>query len=170
MHDELVKLFKRALIEQKLDSFARGHLAGSVLLLDAFGAAAFFSLRGSFFRSISVWTSHCFWLLFRSHRSCCFVERKRTRFDQYSTQIIQRLDARSSVPRQGSRNARVFFEVLEVENPVREVRFDQDVDIEIDVAQNTPIQTRRHVDVAVELFNLRIGSLKRKTLYQRSSQ
>ena len=46
MFDQLIEFLKRAFIEQKVDSFTRSHLAGSVLLLDARCAA---SLLGSFF-------------------------------------------------------------------------------------------------------------------------
>jgi hypothetical protein len=48
VHDQFVKLFKRTFIKQKLDAFARGHLSGRVLLLDARGAAALFRLRTAF--------------------------------------------------------------------------------------------------------------------------
>ena len=48
--------------------------------------------------------------------------------------------------------ARIFFKIVEVENLVGEIRFDQYVDVEIDVTQNTPIETRRQTDVAVEVL------------------
>jgi hypothetical protein len=48
VHDQLVKLFKRTFVEQKLDALARGHLSGGVLLLDARYAAACFRLGTAF--------------------------------------------------------------------------------------------------------------------------
>jgi hypothetical protein len=36
VHDQLVKLFKRFLIEQELNPFTRGHFSRSVLFLHAF--------------------------------------------------------------------------------------------------------------------------------------
>src|ERR1051326_2234495 len=44
MLDQLVEFLKRVLVEQELDSLARDHLAGGVLLLDAGCAAAVFRL------------------------------------------------------------------------------------------------------------------------------
>jgi hypothetical protein len=43
MHDQLVKLFKRPFIEQKLNPFTRGHLSRRVLFLDTGFAAALLS-------------------------------------------------------------------------------------------------------------------------------
>ena len=47
MHDQLVKLFKRAFVKQKLDPLARGHLSGFVLLFNSRSAATLLSLRTS---------------------------------------------------------------------------------------------------------------------------
>src|SRR6185437_5562062 len=47
MDHELVKLFKRAFVEQKLDPFARRHLSGFMLFLDTNSAAALLSLGAS---------------------------------------------------------------------------------------------------------------------------
>src|SRR5437773_23016 len=44
MLDQLIEFLECAIVEQKLDAFARGHLAGRVLLLDARRAAALFGL------------------------------------------------------------------------------------------------------------------------------
>src|SRR5437588_23401 len=44
MLDQLVELLKGALIEEKLDTFAGGHLAGGVLLLDARRASTLLGL------------------------------------------------------------------------------------------------------------------------------
>ena len=41
MLDQPVEFLKSAFIKQEVDSFTRRHLAGSVLLLDARGTAAF---------------------------------------------------------------------------------------------------------------------------------
>src|SRR6185369_5682374 len=47
MDHELVKLFERSLIEQKLDALTRGHLSSLVLFFDARGAAALFRRRAT---------------------------------------------------------------------------------------------------------------------------
>jgi hypothetical protein len=47
MDHELVKLFKRAFVEQKLDALARRHLSGFVLLFDTSATAALLSFNAS---------------------------------------------------------------------------------------------------------------------------
>jgi hypothetical protein len=42
VYDKLVEFFKRAFVEEKLDSLARGQLAGGVLFLHARSTSAFF--------------------------------------------------------------------------------------------------------------------------------
>ena len=79
------------------------------------------------------------------------IERERSRFDQ-ADQFRQR-SVRFLLHLGGVPVARgVFFKIVEVENLVGEIRFDQHVDVEIDVTQNTPIDTRRQTDVAVEVL------------------
>ena len=47
MDHKLVKLFKRSLVKQKLDSLARGHLSGLVLLFHSCSPTAQFRLYTS---------------------------------------------------------------------------------------------------------------------------
>jgi hypothetical protein len=47
MDHELVKLFERSFVKQKLDPLARGHLAGLVLLFHSRSPAALFGLHAS---------------------------------------------------------------------------------------------------------------------------
>jgi hypothetical protein len=47
MHDELVKLFKRAIVKQELDPLARRHLSCFMLLFNASSAAPLLSLLAS---------------------------------------------------------------------------------------------------------------------------
>jgi len=90
-----------------------------------------------------------FGLLLRGHK--LFVEGKRSGFDQLD-QLRQRLVCVLSYVDRIVVTARIFFKIVEVENLVGEIRFDQHVDVEIDVTQNTPIETRRQTDVAVEVL------------------
>ncbi len=46
----------------------------------------------------------------------------------------------------------VLFEVIDIENLVREVWRHQHVDVQINVTQNASVKTRRLIDVAVKVL------------------
>jgi hypothetical protein len=48
----------------------------------------------------------------------------------------------------------VLRELVFVQNPVREIGCDQDIDIEIDKGENAFLETHRSIDVAVEVSQL----------------
>src|SRR6185436_7316018 len=54
MDHELVKLFKRAFIEQEFDSFTRRHLSGFVLFVNSRSTAALFSLKASLMQCLQL--------------------------------------------------------------------------------------------------------------------
>ena len=52
---------------------------------------------------------------------------------------------------------RVVFKIREVENLVTEIGFDYNVNVEIDVIEDTPVKTRRHAHVAIEFLKLALA-------------
>jgi hypothetical protein len=51
VHDQLVKLFESAFVEQEFDPLARGHFAGGVLLFNPSRPAALFRLSRALFEN-----------------------------------------------------------------------------------------------------------------------
>lgn len=58
----------------------------------------------------------------------------------------------------------IFFEVVDVKNAKRPIRLYQDINVEINVAKYLAVEFRRHVDVAVEFFELAILFSKSKNV------
>ena len=58
--------------------------------------------------------------------------------------------------------ARILSEIFKIEDPVREVRFYQHVDIKIYIGERLAVKTGRHVDVAIEPLQVQISIAKTK--------
>ena len=57
---------------------------------------------------------------------------------------------------------RILLEIFQIEDPVREVRFYQHIDIKIYIGERFAVKAGRHVDVAIEPLQVQISIAKTK--------
>jgi len=89
------------------------------------------------------------------------IERRRSVFDHGQYVVLSTFNA--SYDRFGvTVSSRICFEFIKVQYFVREVRPNDDIYIEIDVAQNAIVECRRKVNVAIPIAEGMVGLVKSK--------